>query len=119
MTIPFIEVLGQAGIRHILCHKKFSLVGMKTALRKNLGSEKSVGKLLDFNDRSFKQNCVCACMCVSELCTKTLYIHLIDSSFLIPFVLFLLPINIDESYLKKICILKIFLKINFQTLIQS
>ena len=90
-------------------------------MRKNLGSEKSVEKLLDFNDRSFMQNCVCVrvCVCVSKLCTKTLYVHLIDSSFLILFVLFLLPINIDEIYLKKICILKISLKINFQTLIQS
>ena len=63
--------------------------------------------------------CKTLCVCVSKLCTKTLNVHLIDSSFLIPFVLFLLPINIDEIYLKKICILKISLKINFQTLIQS
>lgn len=30
--IPLTGVLGQAGIRHILCCKKFSLVGMKNAL---------------------------------------------------------------------------------------
>lgn len=62
--------------------------------------------------------CVRVCVCLNYAQKLCMCLSLIQG-FLIPFVLFLLPINIDESYLKKICILKISLKINFQTLIHS